>query len=122
MPKNPKGNIEKLERSENAWKTLAPTKEYGGMTQAQFSELVNASRNARTLINDLENQKTEAKAARDASDEIALAKLKLVKNGVLSDPTEGENSAIYEALGYVRKDNKKSGLTRKKKDGDDPTS
>jgi hypothetical protein len=33
---------------------------------------------------------------------------------VVADPTEGANSALYEACGYIRKDNRKSGLTRKK--------
>lgn len=114
MPKNPKGNIEKLERAENALKTLAPNKVYGGMTLTQYTEFVDACRNARALIKDLENQMKDAINLRDTSDEIALAKLKLIKNGVLADPEEGENSALYEAMGYIRKDDKKSGLTRKK--------
>ncbi len=115
MPVNPKGNIEKLERIENAWRTLAPSKEFGGMTLTQFSELVNASRNARISINEIENQLKDALTMRDYNDENALAKAQLVKNGVLADPTEGENSALYEGMGYIRKDDKKSGLTRKKK-------
>ena len=121
MPVNPKGNIEKLERIENAWRTLAPEKEFGGMTLAQYTEFVNACRNARNTIGELENQVKEAMNFRDSSDEIGLAKAKLVKNGVLGDPTEGENSALYEAMGYIRKDDKKSGLTRKKKNKDNST-
>jgi hypothetical protein len=39
----------------------------------------------------------------------------LVTNGVIGDPTEGPDSALYEAFGYVRKSEKKSGLTRKEK-------
>jgi hypothetical protein len=34
---------------------------------------------------------------------------------VRADPTEGLNSALYEAMGYTRKSDRKSGLTTKKK-------
>jgi hypothetical protein len=34
---------------------------------------------------------------------------------VLGDPAYGPDSALYEALGYVRKSERKSGLTRKGK-------
>jgi hypothetical protein len=34
---------------------------------------------------------------------------------VLSDPTEGPDSALYEAMGYTRKSERKSGLTRQRK-------
>ena len=115
MALNPKGNIEKLERIENAWKTLASDKTFGGMTLAEFSAFVGSSKTARTQISDIENQMKDALNLRDSSDETALAKAQLVKNGVLADSTEGENSALYEGMGYVRKDDKKSGLTRKKK-------
>ena len=120
MPVNPKGNIEKLERILTAWKTLAPAKSFGGMTLEQFEVFVNASRNARNQISELEDQLKEALALRDSSDDNALAKAQLVKNGVLADPTEGENSALYEAMGYVRKDDRKSGLTRKKNEPQKP--
>ena len=115
MPTNPKGNIEKLERIENAWKTLASDKTFGGMTLAEFSAFVSSSRNARTQIFDIENRMKDAQNLRDSSDDTALAKAQLVKNGVLADSTEGENSALYEGMGYIRKDDKKSGLTRRKK-------
>ena len=121
MPTNPKGNIEKLERILNAWKSLAAAKSFGGMTLEQFEAFVTASKNARNQLAELENQIKETLNLRDSSDEAALAKAQLVKNGVLADPSEGENSALYEGMGYVRKDDKKSGLTRKKKPNESPT-
>ncbi len=36
-------------------------------------------------------------------------------NNVVGDPNFGPDSALYEALGYVRKSDRKSGFTRKKK-------
>jgi hypothetical protein len=43
-----------------------------------------------------------------------IACVRLV-NGVLADPTEGPDSALYEAFGYTRKSERKSGLTRASK-------
>lgn len=116
MPKNPKGNIEKLERILTAWQTLANDKRFGGMTVDEFLTLVNASRTARMNIDTLEDQLTDALAIRDENDEIALAKAQLVVAGVLADPDEGANSALYEAMGYIKKSDRRSGLTRKRKE------
>ena len=110
----PKGKIEKLERVLNAWETIAPDGQYGGMTKEQFAAFVNTSKNARATIATLENQINDATILRNSSDEMALAKVKLVKNGVLADPNQGENSSLYESMGYIRQEDKKSGLTRKK--------
>ena len=33
-------------------------------------------------------------------------------SSIKGDPSYGENSALYASLGYVRKDDRKSGLTR----------
>ena len=37
-----------------------------------------------------------------------------VVNAVKSDPEEGKDSDLYEAMGYVRKSNRSSGLTRRR--------
>ena len=34
--------------------------------------------------------------------------------GVLADPTEGPDSPLYEAFGYTRKSERRTGLTRKR--------
>jgi hypothetical protein len=44
-----------------------------------------------------------------------LAKSYLIVSEVLADPTEGPDSALYEAMGYRRRSERKSGLTRKRK-------
>jgi hypothetical protein len=113
MPTNPKTNLQKMERMLNAWETLAPGKSFGGMTLAQFQAAAQPAQAARQQIDDLEDQLTQALAAREAADEAFLDKAQLVINGVLADPTEGDNSALYEAMGYTRKSERKSGLTRK---------
>ena len=76
---------------------------------------------AREQIDDLEDQLRLAKAARARADEEFLAKAQLVVAGVLADPTEGPDSALYEGMGYTRKSDRKSGLTRKRKPPTTPT-
>jgi hypothetical protein len=39
----------------------------------------------------------------------------MVVNGVKGDPNYGDDSDLYDAMGYVRKSAKKSGLTKKSK-------
>ena len=80
---------------------------------AQFEAAAQPARAARDRINDLEDQLTQAITDRETADEAFAEKAQLVVNGVLADPTEGANSALYEAMGYTRKDERKSGLTRK---------
>lgn len=116
MPKPPKETEERIHRMINGWKTLAPAKNYGGMTLAEFEAFGKASLDAREKLDDIEDQKIQAIAERDNADAVFNAKAQLVVNGVLADPDEGEDSALYEAFGYVRKSNRKSGLTRKKND------
>lgn len=105
----------------NAWETLAPDKSFGGMTLAQFRAAVQPSQAARERIEDLEDQRKQAIADRDRADEDSLSKAQLVINGVIGDPTAGPDSALYEAMGYTRKSERKSGLTRKRNTPTTPT-
>ena len=114
MPKTtPKANQERMQRMLNAWQTLAPAKSFGGMTFAQFETAAQPAIDARGLIDDLEDQLTAAINARENADNAFATKAQLVVNGVLADPTEGPDGALYEAMGYTRKSERKSGLTRK---------
>ena len=112
----PKEFEDKLDRFLNAWRTLAPDKTFGGMTLTQFESGTAPSKQARAELEELEDKKTQALAKRDAADEVSNAKMQLVVAGVLADPTEGPNSALYIALGYTGKSARKTGLTRKRKE------
>lgn len=110
--KSPKENEDRIERMINAWQTLAPAKSFGGMTLAQFEATAAPAREARQRIDELEARLKQEIAARDAADAAFSSKAQLVVAGVLADPTEGPDSALYEAFGYTRKSDRKSGLTR----------
>lgn len=114
MPLPPKSVEEKMNKVLTAWKTLAPAKSFGGMTVAEYESQVIKSRVPRQALDSLEDEVMGQQALRDAEDLITLGKIELVVAGVIADPTEGNNSALYEAMGYIRKSERKSGLTRKK--------
>ncbi len=114
MANNPKSNGERMQKMLSAWETLTPAKSFGGMTLDQFKAIAAPAQTARERIADLESQMTQAINDRDAADAAFNGKAQLVVNGVLADPTEGPDSSLYEAFGYTRKSERRSGLTRGK--------
>lgn len=115
MANRPKDVEAKMEQMLTAWETLAVGKSFGGMTLQQFKAVCAPSKQARLDIEALNDQLTAALARRDSGDTAFLPLARQVVNGVLADPTEGANSPLYEAMGYTRESERKSGLTRKKK-------
>ncbi|HEX8500959.1 MAG TPA: hypothetical protein VF659_10255 [Pyrinomonadaceae bacterium] len=118
MP-SPKDIEEKITKMVNAWRTLAPDKSFGGMTLAQFEAAAAPSLAARRKIEELESQIAQQITARETADEAFNNKAQLAVLGVLADPTEGADSALYEAFGYKRKSDRKTGLTRKRKEAEE---
>jgi hypothetical protein len=112
----PKDIEDKLERFLNAWRTLAPQKTFAGMTVADFETACAPSKETRARIDELQDRMAQAMAGRDAADETTALKMQQVVNGVLADPSEGPDSALYAAFGYTRRSERKTGLTRKHKD------
>jgi hypothetical protein len=115
MP-SPKDIEDKIERMLNAWRTLAPTKKFGGMTLDDFETACAPSRTARARLADIQDQEKQAIADREHADENTLTTIQYFVNGVLADPTEGPDSALYGAFGYTPKSARKTGLTRKRKE------
>ena len=113
MP-SPRQNETRINEIINAWKTLRPEKTFAGMSLAQFEAKVKPSIDARVTLASLENQVLAVQNQRDDADSKSLAVISLVVNAVKGDPAEGEDGEFYEALGYVRKSERKSGLRRGK--------
>jgi hypothetical protein len=111
---SPKDVGQKIERMLNAWRALAPKKSFGSMTLAEFEAVTAPAQAARQRIIDLLEQTAQAIAERDAADKVFLLRAQQVVAGVLADPTEGPDSALYQAFGYTRKSDRKSGLTRRR--------
>jgi hypothetical protein len=83
------------------------------MTLAQFKAKVQPSFDARTAIDGLNAQLTAAMDTRDDADGVTSDANQMVIKGVVGDPNYGDDSNLYEAMGYVRKSERASGLTKK---------
>lgn len=110
---SPKKVAAKLQKVVDAWTTLRPTKSFGGMTLDQFKAKVQPSLTARDQLVTLSSQATDNRTQRQQSDAASLEAAHLVVNSVKGDPDEGENGSLYAAMGYVPKNARRSGLTRK---------
>lgn len=69
--------------------------------------------NTRSAIETLDAQTASAHDAREAPDAVTSQVNQLVVNAVKGNPAHGEESDLYQTMGYVRKSARKTGLTRK---------
>lgn len=96
-----------------AWEELAPDAVFSEMTLEQFRTATAPAYETRQQIVWLDQQRRSLIAARRAADGKANELYLLVVNSIKGSPQHGENSPLYRALGYVTKDDRRSGLTRK---------
>jgi hypothetical protein len=115
----PKKALERLEKTEASWQTNAPDATFYGTSLAQYKARVQLSRDARALITSLEQQLSVAIDNRDDIDAENLILEGNIVKGIAGDAEYGDDSALYEGTGRIRKSEKKSGLTRKKKGNDE---
>ncbi|MEN9575804.1 MAG: hypothetical protein RL514_3659, partial [Verrucomicrobiota bacterium] len=81
---------------------------------------VKPSADARTEIERLDKLMSAAINRRDDADKVSHEANQKVVNGVKGDPNFGDDCDLYEAMGYVRKSERKSGLSRGKKAAETP--
>ena len=112
MKQSPKLVEGKIQRVVTAWETVRPEKLFAGMSLEQFRTRIQPSVEARQKVDRLEDQFEAAKASRDAADVASLVTMNFIVNAVKGDPQEGEDGELYAAMGYVRKSERRSGLTR----------
>jgi hypothetical protein len=108
----PKENIEKITQVINAWETLRPDKSFAGMTLADYKLKTKPSYDTRDKLVALDNQTLAGQDQRDTADLVSIDATQHVVNSVRGDPTEGDDGELYEAMGYVRKSDRSSGLHR----------
>lgn len=105
--------VDRIETFCAAWREMAPGASFAGMSFAEFEVAIAAPSGLRDEISDLELQLVGKKAERSIADEAAGELLSLVVNSVRGTPGFGRDCPLYRAFGYVRKSERKSGLTRK---------
>ena len=111
----PQDNADRFTRMIEAWEKYAANRNFGGLTLAQFKALAQPAFDVRKQIKALDDQMLDLINIRNGADEDCAAKAKLVVNSVVGDVDFGPDSSLYEAMGYVRESERKTGLTRKKK-------
>jgi len=109
MPLSPKEMNDRIAQVVSSWETLRPNKSFA----EQFRATVAPSLSARQAITRLESEVISAQNQRDDADKKSMVAILLVVNAIKGDPQEGEDGELYEAMGYVRKSERKSGLSRK---------
>lgn len=114
MSQAPKQIADATNQIINAWQTIAPAATFGGMTLAQYQTKVQPTFDTRTQIDGLNAQLTAAMDNRDNADAATASATQLVVNAVKGDPNYGDDSDLYDAMGYVRRSDRASGLTRGK--------
>jgi hypothetical protein len=106
---------EKCNVMNDAWVEGAPSAKFNGISQTEFQADIEAAAADDAAIADLES---ELKMKRDVRDDKYVAlndKRSKVGLGVAGSPDYGNDSPLYGAMGFVRKSERASGLTRKKK-------
>lgn len=97
-----------------AWGHLAKDDSFGGYTLAQFQLLLADAQSKSASLEALDAGYTDAMRQRDVSHEALNEAMLNVVDGVKGDAVRhGANSSLYKAMGYVTRDERSSGLTRK---------
>lgn len=112
--------IDRIRDIRAAWRALALDSKFAEMTLAEFEAAVKPPETLRAEIKALEKQLEGKKTARSDADKAAGAILELVIDSVRGTPSFGRDSDLYRACGYVRKSERKSGLSRKLKKESEP--
>jgi hypothetical protein len=113
MPSSPKVNEEYLKKVVSVWRSLRPTKKFLGLSVEEFDAELKPCFEARTNVSAAEAKLTGAINSRNEADQAGLALADRFVAAVKADASEGGNSEVLEALGYVIPSKRKSGLHRK---------
>lgn len=105
---------DRVNRMNTAWAEGAPAAAFGNIRQTDFQTEIEAAATQDQAINDLKAQLTIEQDRRDDLYRALDNKSDLVANGVRGDVAFGPDSPLYGAMGFIRKSERASGLTRKK--------
>lgn len=96
----------------HAWSSVCSQKSFFGMTIDQYKLRMQACHDVRVEIAEARKRLKSLIAKRKDVDTAAFQLTKNVVYAVRADPTEGENSPFYAAMGYVRPGERRRGYRR----------
>lgn len=97
----------------DAWRSLAPEATLNGKTLEQFTEATKTPEEVRQRIAETERALDGLRQERLQADTQLREQLADLVDAVKGDPAFGANSPLYSAFGYVPRNARKSGLTRR---------
>ena len=107
--------VERIKVIRAAWRDLAPEATFAGMTLAEYETATEPVLQLRAEIVAVQTKLLGMKASQADVDLAANELTDLVVNSIKGTPGYGQDSPLYSACGYVRKSDRKSGLTRKQR-------
>jgi hypothetical protein len=107
--------VDRIKVIRAAWRDIAPDATFAGMTLAEFEQATEAPLQLRAVMADLQTKLRGMKASQADVDQAAGELADLVVNSIKGTPGFGQNSPLYSACGYVRKADRRSGLTTRRK-------
>lgn len=109
----PESNLIRITTVMKAWENLRPAKRFAGLTLDEYKRIVQPSLESRARIAELEAMLIAERARRDAADRVSMPETRRVVDGVMGDPEETGDGAVYEAMGFVRTSEIRRGLVRR---------
>jgi hypothetical protein len=109
----PQRSIDRIQTLVDVWTKLRPTKSFYGLTLDEFKAAIQPSLGARLEVAQLEIDRSAAIVRRATADEQTLALVQRIVEAVVADKDEGSDGEFYKALGYVRRSERATGLTRR---------
>ena len=100
-----------------AWERMRPHKAFFGLTLEDFKLRAKPYMDARAELLRLETQAIDAASKRDQAAPPLVQTLQGVIQAVGGDPEETHNGELYSAMGYIPKNQRATGLTRRRKAG-----
>jgi hypothetical protein len=113
MARNIRNIEDRITTIRSAWKELGPQAVLAGRSLEQFEAETEIPLQLRAEILALEKQLEGRKVDRVRADDTVSEVMDLVVNSVKGTPALGPDSPLYRAMGYIRKSERRSGLTRK---------
>ena len=116
MSKGQKSKYDQVKQIIAGWKEIRASKTIDGQTLTQFTDAkFKPCNSARDALATLKVQKIAAVNAIKKADDAAYAAAQDIVKAVRADKSEGgDDGDLYEAMGFVRRSERKSGLSRKK--------
>lgn len=114
MYREPKATYDRLILLTGAWGRMRREKSFGGLTYDQFVEITRVTHEVRADLAAAEAKVLDLKQRRMSVDAAASEEMKRVVHGVRADKEEGEDGELYAAMGFVRRSDRSSGLTRRR--------